>query len=37
MTPIEKQCKEAMERIVRWLNLSCARHKYELRGKRKLP
>lgn len=29
--------KEAMARIVRWLNLSCARHKFELRGKVKLP
>lgn len=35
MTPAEMEAA-AMERIKRWLNLSCARHKYELRGKVKL-
>lgn len=28
--------KEAMARIVRWLNLSCAQHKFMLRGKKPL-
>lgn len=27
---------EAMARIIRWLNLSCAQHKFMLRGKRPL-
>lgn len=27
---------EAMARIRRWLNLSCAQHLYMVRGKRKL-
>lgn len=37
MTPIQQQCAEAMARIVKYINLACARHKFELRGKRKLP
>lgn len=37
MTPIEKQCQEAMKRITAYINRAAARHLYELRGKRKLP
>lgn len=37
MTPIEKQCQEAMARIVKYINRACAQHLYVMRGKRKLP
>lgn len=33
----DKRCAEALKRLHRYINLACARHKYELRGKRKLP
>lgn len=33
MTPIEQQCKEAMERITKYINRACAQHLYVMRGK----
>lgn len=35
MTPAQMEAA-AMERIKRWLNLSCAQHKFMLRGKKPL-
>ena len=33
MTPIEQQCKEAMERITKYINRAVAQHLYVMRGK----
>lgn len=32
----DQMAADAMKRIVRWLNLSCAQHKFMLRGKKPL-
>lgn len=33
MSENDKRCAEALKRVIRWINLSCAQHAYHVRGK----
>lgn len=33
MSENDKRCAEALKRVIRWINLSCAQHAYMVRGK----